>query len=126
MGFVSLYGVTVFITLEELDLHPIRVSKTYASDQLDFRGAEFRQRDKLKVNAVAELAGSDIRLRGHIGTRLEAKCDRCVGLVEIPVERDFDLCYRPVGTIAREEEIKIPEDELEVGFYSGNGIMLSH
>src|SRR5260370_28609160 len=109
MGFVSLYGVTVFITLEELDLHPIRVSKTYASDQLDFLGAEFRQRDKLKVNAVAELAGSDILIRGHIGTRLEAKCDRCGELGETPVALDFDLCYLPVGTLAREEDSKLSE-----------------
>ena len=45
--------------------------------------------------------------------------------MEIPVERDFDLFYRPMSTIAREEEIKIPEDELEVGFFTGDGIALA-
>lgn len=115
----------MFITLAELELHRIVVSETYASDQLDYHGAEFRQREPLKVDAVAELAGSEIRIRGHIGTRLEANCDRCLGPVEIPVERDFDLFYRPIGSIAREEEIEIPKHELEVGFYSGNGIILA-
>jgi uncharacterized protein len=28
-------------------------------------------------------------------------------------------------SIAREDEIEVPRDELEVGFYSGNGIMLA-
>ncbi len=115
----------MFITLEELELHRIVVAKTYASSALDYRGAEFRQRDDLKVDAVAELAGSEIRIRGRITTNLEANCDRCLGPVEIPVERDFDLAYRPLGTIAREEEVEVPADELEVGFYSGNGIMLA-
>lgn len=115
----------MWITPEELELHPIVVSKTYATDQLDYHGAEFRQRAPLKVDAVAELEGAEIRIRGHLGTRLEATCDRCLGPVEIPVERDFDLFYRPLGSIAREEEIEVPTDELEVGFFSGNGIALA-
>ena len=113
------------ITLEELELHRIVVSKTYASGALDYQGAEFRQVAPLKVDAIAELAGSEIRVRGHLGTLLETACDRCLGQVGIPVERDFDLFYRPLRTIAREEEIEIPADELEVGFFSGDGIELA-
>ena len=113
------------ITLEELELHRIVVSKTYASGALDYQGAEFRQVAPLKVDAVAELEGSEIRVRGHLGTILEAGCDRCLGQVRIPVERDFDLFYRPLQSIAREEEIEIPTDELEVGFFSGDGIELA-
>jgi uncharacterized protein len=115
----------VRITLEELRLHRIVVSKTYSPDELDCQGAEFRQSDTLKVDAVAELTGAEIRIHGHIATRLEATCDRCLGPVEIPVERDFDLAYRPIGSIARQEEIEISRAELEVGFYSGNGIELA-
>ncbi len=109
------------ITLEELELHPIVVSKTFSPEALDYRGVEFRQAAPLKVNAVAELRGAEIHVRGHLGTNLEASCDRCLGPVVMPVERDFDLYYRPVSTIARAEEVELPEDELEVGFFSGNG-----
>ena len=42
-----------------------------------------------------------------------------------PVEHDFDLFYQPVKSIAKEEEIEISEDELEIGFYSGDGIELA-
>jgi uncharacterized protein len=115
----------VLIALQELELHRIVVSKTYAPGALDYRGAEFRQAGPLQVDAVAELVGSEIRIRGHLGTRLKASCDRCLGPVELPVERDFDLFYRPMRTIAREEEIEVPKDELEVGFYSGGGIALA-
>jgi len=115
----------VRITLGQLELHRIVVSKTYGSGALDYHGADFRQTAPLKVEAVAELVGSEVRIRGHLRTRLEACCDRCLVSVAIPVEEEFDLCYRPVSTIAREEEVELPEDELEVGFLSGDGIELA-
>ena len=110
------------ITLQELELRRVEVRKTYASGDLDYHTAEFQQQGPLKVEAVAELLGSDIRIRGHLGTRLKARCDRCLAPVEFPVEHDFDLFYRPMVTNAREEEIEVPDDESEVGFYSGEGI----
>jgi uncharacterized protein len=115
----------VLITLQELELHRIVVSKTYASGALDYHGAEIRQVEPVTVDAAAELVGSGIRIRGHLKTRLESSCDRCLGTVEIPVECDFDLLYRPMKAIAREEEIEISADELEVGFFSGDGIALA-
>jgi len=115
----------VRITVEELELHPIVVSKTYAPGTLDFHGTDFRQAAPLKVDAVAELVGSEICIRGRLGTRLEAYCDRCLGSVAIPIEQEFDLVYRPVSTIVREEEVELPEDELGVGFFSGEGIELA-
>jgi uncharacterized protein len=57
-------------------------------------------------------------------TRLEASCDRCLAAVEIPVSCDFNLFYRPMQTIAKAEEIEVPPDEMDIGFYSGDGIEL--
>jgi len=115
----------VLITLEELQLHRISVSKTYPAGALDYRGAEFRQVGDLKLEAVAELVGVEIRVRGHLGTVVECACDRCLGAVVIPVESDLDLFYRPMREIAREEEIEIAEDELEVAFYPEEGLELA-
>ncbi len=110
------------LTLAELELHRVIASEEYAPGGLDYRGAEFRQAEPLKINVGAELVGAEIRIRGHLATRLEASCDRCLGKVDLPVDRDFDLFYRPLRTIAKEEEVEIPGDELEIGFYSGDGI----
>lgn len=115
----------MLITLAELELHRIVVSRTYASGTLDYRGAEFQQASPLKVDAVAELAGSEIRIRGHLETRLSACCDRCLAPLELPLDRKFDLAYRPVESIAREEEIEVPKGELGVGFFSGDGVELA-
>lgn len=115
----------MLIIPEELEFHKIVVSRTYDSDALDYHGAEFFQQGPLKVDVVAELVGIEIRIRGHIRGRLEACCDRCLGPVEILIDRDIDLLYRPLKTIAREEEIEVPGDELNVAFYSGHGIALA-
>lgn len=115
----------MLITRAELELHRIVVSKTYASGTLDYRGAEIQQSGPLKVDAVAEVAGSEISIRGRLETRLTVPCDRCLEPFEFPVEREFDLTYRPLESIARQEEIEVPKDELGVGFYSGEGIALA-
>lgn len=114
------------ITREELELRRILISKVYAPRALDYHGADFRQVTPLKVEGVAELVDSEIRIHGHLAASLESHCDRCLASVTIPVEQDFDLFYRPVSSIAREEEeVELPEAELEVGFYSGDGIELA-
>jgi DUF177 domain-containing protein len=112
----------VFISLEELEIHRVVVAETYATGALNYRGASFKQLGPLKVSATAELAGQEIHIKGHIGGRLEGECDRCLTKVEIPVERDMDLYYRELKTIAREEEVEVPAGELNVGFFSGGGI----
>jgi len=115
----------VRITLAELELHRVTASERYAPGALDYHGAEFRQTAPLTLEATAELLGTEIRIRGNLATRLEASCDRCLAPVEIPVSPDFDLFYRPMQSIAKDEEIEIPADEMEVGFYSGDGIELA-
>ena len=115
----------MLITLADLELHRIEVSKTYECGTLDFRCTEFKQSAPLRVKAVAELAGSEIRLSGHLDARLTATCDRCLAIFDFPVEHDFDLFYRPIETIARAEEVEVPKEELGIGFYSGEGIALA-
>jgi uncharacterized protein len=115
----------VRITLAELEFHRIIASENYAPGSLDYHEAGFRQTAPVQLNATAELLESEIRIKGHLATSLEASCDRCLGAVEIPVSSNFDLFYRPMQSIAREEEIQIREDEMEIGFYSGDGIELA-
>ena len=112
----------MLISVEELKLHPVSISETYPSGALDYHTSDFRQSDRLKVRGTAELVGQDIRFRGHLSTRIESNCARCLVRVEMPVEADFDLTYQPMAVIAKEEEIQVPAADLEVGFYSGPGI----
>lgn len=115
----------MFISLRELELHRVTALETYLPGSLDFQETKFRQAGPLTVNAEAELAGKEIRVRGHISEALEAACDRCLEKIQIPVEIDFDLPYRPMEEIAREEELEVGEDELKIGYFSGDGVNLA-
>ena len=115
----------MFITLQQLELHRVSVSETYLPGSLDFQEAGFRQTAPLAVRAEAELAGKEIRIRGHISGTMEAACDRCLEQTEVPVDLDFDLPYRPMEEIAHEEEFEVGEDDAIVGFFSGDGVNLS-
>jgi uncharacterized protein len=55
---------------------------------------------------------------------MAAECDRCLGRARFPLDGGFDLFYRPVSFIAREEEVQIGADEVEIGFYEGGGLEL--
>lgn len=117
----------MLITLAELERHRIVASKTYAPGSLDYHGADFEQAAPLEVSVGAELIGAEIRIRGHLKTRLRAPCDRCLTSVEFPLDREFDVTFRPSAmlTTRREEEIEVPKGELEVGFFSGDGVELA-
>ncbi len=114
----------MLITRQELELHRIVVSKVYAPGELDCEWGDSRQVAPLVLDVVAELLGEEIHIRGKLSTELGARCDRCLAEVRLPISRQFDLYYRPMATIATEEEIEIPAEELEVGFYPESGIPL--
>ena len=115
----------MFLHVKELALHKIRIRKSYAPGALDFGSAEFRQVEPLEVRATAELIDGQIHVSGALHTRLELVCARCLEAVLEEVSRDFDLCYRPVATIAKEEQVQLKQDDTEIGFFRGDGLFLA-
>lgn len=114
----------MFLNVKELAVRKARIRKSYAPGTLDFHTADFRLVAPLEVRATAELVENQIRVFGHLETRLELVCARCLEPVVEEVSKDFDLFYRPVGSVSSEEEIQLQEDDTEVGFYQGEGIFL--
>jgi len=115
----------MFLNVKELAVHKIRIRKSYAPGSVDFHSGEFRQVEPLEVRATAELVDGRIRISGALHTRLELVCARCLDVVLEEVSRDFDLYYRPVSTIAREEEVHLKVDDTEIGFFQGDGLFLA-
>src|SRR3990170_2147226 len=101
----------MFIGVKELERHPLRFHEEFAPGTIDFRAGEFRQAAPLTVELAAELEGAEIHVVGR--------------LVERDIASRFDLHYRPVSAIARDEEVGLKPDDLEVGFYVGEGLFLA-
>src|ERR1035438_1280975 len=117
----------MFLSVKELALRKIRFDETYQPGRIDFAGEDLEQSSPLHVAGSAEvLARSDgeVRIQGKFTVEMAAECDRCLGRARFPLDGAFDLYYRPVSAIAREEEVEIGEDEVEIGFYEGGGLEL--
>ena len=117
----------MFFSVKEMEVRKIRFDETFRAGQIDFRGEELEQESPFQAAGEAMLlphSGGEIRIRGRYSVVMAAACDRCLERTRYRLEDDFDLHYRPVETIAREEEVGIDEAEAEVGFYEGGGIEL--
>jgi uncharacterized protein len=125
-------GVSMFIEIHELELHPVDYEENLAPGVIDL-GPDLLQRAPLhaagRVQLVEEHHGKslvvkDIRVAGNLETSLEMACARCLDPVVERVERQYDLLYRPLGTDAGKEELSITAAEAEVSYYQGEGLLL--
>jgi DUF177 domain-containing protein len=115
----------MFLDVNELATRKIRIRKNYAPGTLDFHSGEFRQIEPLDVRATAELVDDQIRIYGTFHTRLEMVCARCLEIVVEEVSKNFDLFYRPMNSVSREEEFRLNLDDTEIAFFEGDGLFLA-
>jgi uncharacterized protein len=115
----------MFLDVKELAVRKIPIRRTYAPGTLDFHSGEFRQVDPLEVRATAELLDGQVHIFGTLHARLELVCARCLEPVVEEISRDFDLLYRPMNTLAREEQVQLRLDDTEIGFFEGEGLFLA-
>ena len=115
----------MFLDVKELAVRKIRIRKSYAPGSMDYHSGEFKQAGPLEVRASAELDEGQIRITGSLQTKIELVCARCLEPVVEEVSRDFDLFYRPMKTIAKEDEVHLREDDTEIAFFQGEGLFLA-
>ena len=122
----------MFISLEQLEREPVEFRETFALGTLELI-SDWKQVAPLlssgRATLIEEHQGSkqaiqDIRVQGELSTRVEVACARCLEPVERDIERNFDLLYRPLGTDAGREEISVTTAEAEIGYYTGDGLLL--
>jgi uncharacterized protein len=123
----------MFIDVHELELYRIDFDQEFPPEVIEF-GPDIRQIEPLATRGHAELIEEhhggrnrtvqDIRLVGRLNTRLELNCARCLEPVDRVVDRRFDLLYRPQGSDRGQEELSVNATEAEIGYYTGEGLLL--
>jgi uncharacterized protein len=118
--------------VSELEREPIEFDLELAPGAVGF-GEEAEQVGKLATSGQAEVIHehrgpkdivADIRLRGQFKGNFQVPCARCVEPVEIPLEAEFDLIFRPVGADAGAPERAITAPETEIGYYQKDSLSL--
>jgi uncharacterized protein len=117
----------MFLSVKEMELRKIRFKESFQPGQIDFSSEGLEQSTPLEAEGSAELLAhtdGEVRIQGRYSVEMAAQCDRCLGGAQFPLNAAFDLFYRPMSFIAREEEVEIDEGEAEIGFYQGGGLEL--
>ncbi len=122
----------MFISILDLQQKDLNFREELAPETLDL-GCDVRQSGPLSASGRATLIEErhghkgviqDIRVVGHMVAPVELLCARCLEPVAQQVHRDFDLLYRPRGSDAGREEISVTQAEAEIGYYTGEGLLL--
>lgn len=120
----------MFLSVKEMELRKVRFDETFQAGRIDFSGGpggDLEQASPLEAKGWAELlahSDGEIRVQGRYTVVMAAECDRCLGRARFELNTGFDLFYRPMSVIAREEEIEIREGDTEIGFYEDGGLEL--
>jgi uncharacterized protein len=118
--------------VSELEREPIDFSLELAPGAVDL-GEEAGQQGLLAASGHAEVLHEhrgprdivdDIRLKGRFAGRFQVPCARCVEPVEIPLEAEFDLIFRPAAADAEATERSITAPETEIGYYQEDSLAL--
>lgn len=123
----------MFIRVRDIEAEALSFDHEFRPGAIDL-GAEMHAQGPLHVNGRAELIEErthgvketikDIRVTGRFSGRVEIQCARCLENVTRDLAAEFDLLYRPLGAVERDDRVSISEAETEVGFYKGEGLQL--
>ena len=115
----------MFLDVKDLAVRKVRIHKTYAPGSIDYGISEVKQAGPLEVTAQAELLEGQIRITGDLETKIEMVCARCLEPVHEDIAREFDLFYKPLPTLTKEEEERLKLDDTEIAFFEGQGMFLA-
>jgi len=74
------------------------------------------------VNGEVRLSGNEVFVNGHIDTRAQVECDRCLKPVELPINVDFTLEYISGSEYESSQTAALTEDEMSVSVFAGEAI----
>jgi uncharacterized protein len=126
----------MLISLQNLKLHKnlLEFMEEFPADTFEL-GPDVRQDSPLRSDGRAMLVEEhdehrrkldDIRVVGSLKTDLEILCARCLDPVHYPIQREFDLLYRPAGSdVTEDKEVELKDTDAAISYYEGGGVELT-
>jgi uncharacterized protein len=74
------------------------------------------------VSGKVRHAGNEVFVNGHVETRAQVECDRCLQPVEIPVNTDFALQYVTGSEYEAARAVELTEAEMSIAVFDGEVI----
>ena len=74
------------------------------------------------VNGKVRLSSNEVFVNGHLETRAQVECDRCLKPVELPVNAEFTLEYMSGSDYESTQAAELTEAEMSVSVFDGDAI----
>jgi uncharacterized protein len=112
----------VRIELENLEGRKGDFAHVYQPDELNPVDERVRLTAPAAVTGKVRLSGNEVFVSGHVDTRAQVECDRCLQPVEAPVSADFTLEYITGSEYESSEVAELTEAEMSVAVFDGAGL----
>ena len=110
------------IELENLEGGKGDFAHVYNPDDLNPVDERVKLTAPASVSGKIRLAGNEVFVNGHVDTRAQVECDRCLKAVELPVSADFELEYIPGSEYASSGVAELTEAEMSVAVFDGQAL----
>ena len=112
------------IELEKLEGGRGGFAHVYQPDELNPVDERVNLALPAEVKGTIRRAGQAVAVSGHVETRVEVECDRCLKSVELPVSADFGLEYITGADYESSSAAALSEEEMSVSVFDGESIDL--
>ena len=110
------------IELENLEGSKGDFAHVYQPEELNPVDDRIQLIAPIAVNGKVRLAGNEVFVNGHVETRAQVECDRCLKPVELPVSADFDLEYITGAEYESSSVAALSDEQLTVSVFDGVAI----
>jgi len=85
-----------------------------------FDSGPFKAISPVKTSLHVDKFSSEVLIRGEVKAILELQCSRCLRLFPRDTDIEVQVVYHPLEDLSDEERHEVKDDELDMGFYSGD------
>src|SRR5215510_14593090 len=110
------------IELENLEGGKGDFARVYQPDDLNQVDERVSLSQPASVSGRVRLAGNEVFVNGHVETRAQVECDRCLKPVDVPINADFELEYITGSEYESGGAAELTEAEMSVSVFDDDAI----
>ncbi|HEV7746898.1 MAG TPA: DUF177 domain-containing protein [Pyrinomonadaceae bacterium] len=95
---------------------------TYAPDELVLEDDRVRLLQAPAVSGKIRQQGARVHVGGHVTATAQTECDRCLTLVQLPIDSQFKLEYVTAAEYQAQQDVELAEVDLDLSVFDGAAI----
>ncbi|MDQ2976064.1 MAG: DUF177 domain-containing protein [Acidobacteriota bacterium] len=97
-------------------------SHSYASGELVLEDDRLRVVNPPTISGKIRREGNRAHVKGRVTGGVQVECDRCLTLIELPVDSTFKLEYVTPEDYQAQQVIELTEDDLDLSVFDGEAV----